>query len=111
MRVSGSVFGILILVSDPLPEGDVYLIRQVLQHLSNAEILRFLERMLGKHVYVSEGHPVRGWELRTQTRPQVHRYASTGAQGSAAELNWTSRLSTKLRANYFVLSVLIRKLL
>ena len=45
------------IVSDPLPEGDVYLIRQVLQHLSNSEISRFIERIHGRCIYVTEGHP------------------------------------------------------
>ena len=45
------------IVSDPIPEGDVYLIRQVLQHLSNSEISRFMERMDGRCLYVTEGHP------------------------------------------------------
>src|SRR5260221_3517435 len=32
------------LVSDPLPDGDVCLVRQVLQHLSNADIMAFTKR-------------------------------------------------------------------
>ena len=31
--------------------------RQVLQHLSNAEIMNFLQRANYKHLYVTEGHP------------------------------------------------------
>jgi SAM-dependent methyltransferase len=45
------------LVSDPLPDGDVCLVRQVLQHLSNADIAAFLKRLRYPHVYVTEGHP------------------------------------------------------
>lgn len=46
------------IVTDPLPVGDVCLVRQVLQHLSNAEITRFLQRAAYKYLYVTEGHPV-----------------------------------------------------
>jgi hypothetical protein len=45
------------IVADPLPPGDVCLVRQVLQHLSNAEIKRFLPRLTYQYVYVTEGHP------------------------------------------------------
>ncbi len=46
------------IVSSPLPDGDVCLVRQVLQHLSNAEIMGVLPRLKHKFVYVTEGHPV-----------------------------------------------------
>jgi hypothetical protein len=46
-------------VCDPLPAGDVCLVRQVFQHLSNADILAVLAHMNYPVVYVSEGHPVR----------------------------------------------------
>jgi Glycosyltransferase sugar-binding region containing DXD motif len=46
-----------IVASSP-PEGDVCLVRQVLQHLSNAEIAGVLPRLNQKFVYVTEGHPV-----------------------------------------------------
>ena len=45
------------MVTDPLPEGDVCLIRQVLQHLSNADIGAFLDRAGYRWIYVTEGHP------------------------------------------------------
>ncbi len=45
------------IVADPLPAGDVCLVRQVLQHLSNAEIMRVLRRLAYDYVYVTEGHP------------------------------------------------------
>jgi hypothetical protein len=45
------------IVSDPLPEGDVCLVRQVLQHLSNVEIAAFLQRINYGYLYVTEGHP------------------------------------------------------
>ena len=46
------------IVSDPLPHGDVCLVRQVLQHLSNKEILTFLSRANYEWIYMTEGQPV-----------------------------------------------------
>jgi hypothetical protein len=45
------------IVSDRFPQGDVCLIRQVLQHLSNTDIARVLGRLDYKYIYVTEGHP------------------------------------------------------
>jgi hypothetical protein len=39
------------------PPGDVCLVRQVLQHLSNAEIAQAVRRLDYSYVYVTEGHP------------------------------------------------------
>lgn len=44
-------------VTDPLPQGDVCLMRQVLQHLCNADISTFLDRAGYHWAYVTEGHP------------------------------------------------------
>jgi hypothetical protein len=47
------------IVSDELPDGDVCVIRQVFQHLSNAEISAVLPKLSKfKKVYVTEGYPV-----------------------------------------------------
>jgi hypothetical protein len=47
------------IVADDLPAGDICLIRQVLQHLSNSEIKRVLAKLSSFHkVYITEGHPV-----------------------------------------------------
>ena len=46
------------IVSDTIPDGDVYLVRQVLQHLSNAEIISFFGRVSKKYIYVTEAHPI-----------------------------------------------------
>jgi hypothetical protein len=46
------------IVVDPLPAGDICLVRQVLQHLSNEEIADIMNRIGAyKVVYVTEGHP------------------------------------------------------
>ena len=45
------------LVCDPLPAGDVCLVRQVLQHLSNKDITTFLDRAFFDRLYVTEGQP------------------------------------------------------
>jgi SAM-dependent methyltransferase len=45
-------------VRDRLPQGDVCLIRQVLQHLPNADILKITHRLSYPIVYVTEGQPL-----------------------------------------------------
>ena len=46
------------IVRDPLPAGDICLVRQVFQHLSNNEIATVLLRLKPyKLIYVTEGHP------------------------------------------------------
>lgn len=51
-------FRCLDIVDDPLPEGDVCLLRQVLQHLSNAQILAVLDKLSQyDHVFVTEHQP------------------------------------------------------
>ncbi len=53
------VFREIDIVEDNLPDGDVCLIRQVLQHLSNADVSRVLPKLTKYHaVYITEGHPV-----------------------------------------------------
>jgi len=54
---SGVRFQTLDIVSEELPSGDVCLVRQVLQHLSNADILAFLRRQKFPVLYVTEGQP------------------------------------------------------
>ena len=52
-------FEVADITRDPLPRGDVCLIRQVFQHLSNQEILSVLIRLGGfKAVYVTEHLPI-----------------------------------------------------
>jgi SAM-dependent methyltransferase len=66
------------IVSDPLPGGDVCLVRQVLQHLSNADISNFLRRVNYKYLYVTEGHPT----VRTGPfNPDIRR-------GADVRFNW-----------------------
>jgi SAM-dependent methyltransferase len=51
-------FRCLDIVRDPLPVGDICLVRQVFQHLSNSDIAIVLQRLKPyKLVYVTEGHP------------------------------------------------------
>jgi len=47
------------IVHDLLPDGDVCLVRQVLQHLSNAEICTILPKLSKySYIYISEGQPL-----------------------------------------------------
>lgn len=45
-------------VTDDLPSGDVCLIRQVLQHLSNSDIRTIVSKLNYKYVYVTESFPL-----------------------------------------------------
>ncbi len=52
-------FQLLDIVTDEPPEGDVCLVRQVFQHLSNRDVLDALNRLRGfEAVYLTEGNPV-----------------------------------------------------
>jgi hypothetical protein len=56
------------IVNEPLPEGDLCLIRQVMQHLSNAQIAKILPRLARyPHVLVTEHYPAPG----TRTVPNL----------------------------------------
>lgn len=48
------------LIDEALPEGGLYLIRQVLQHLDNRQIMEIVEKLDGPHVIVTEHLPVVG---------------------------------------------------
>jgi hypothetical protein len=52
-------FRVLDLIEDDLPRGDVAIVRQVLQHLSNDQIQRFISRIAStyKYIIVSEHLP------------------------------------------------------
>lgn len=51
-------FTVADIIQDPLPEGELYLVRQVLQHLSNDQIGRALDKLRHKpHVVIAEHHP------------------------------------------------------
>jgi len=46
------------IVTDPLPEGDICLVRQVFQHLSNAQILAVLSKLEQyRSCFITEHHP------------------------------------------------------
>ena len=62
------------IVADPLPQGDLCLIRQVLQHLSNDQILRILPKLARyEHVLVTEHYPGAGARLvPNKDKPQGH---------------------------------------
>jgi len=48
------------ITKDPLPSGDLCIVRQVLQHLSNAQISRVLDQLSAfRYVVVAEHHPAR----------------------------------------------------
>lgn len=48
------------IVSENLPNGDICLVREVLQHLSNSEIEKILEKLKKyKYIFVTESHPLK----------------------------------------------------
>jgi hypothetical protein len=52
-------FRLLDIVSEDLPMGDICLVRQIFQHLSNQEIACTLQKLQKyRHVYVTEGQPI-----------------------------------------------------
>ncbi len=52
-------FQVLDMVSDDLPDGDICLVRQVFQHLSNRDIACVLPKLRKyRYVYVTEGQPL-----------------------------------------------------
>ncbi len=57
-NVGNSEFHVLDIAIDELPSGDVAILRQVLQHLSNAEIKRVVEKLYDfKYVFLTEHLP------------------------------------------------------
>jgi hypothetical protein len=64
-----------------LPDGDLFLLRQVLQHLDNERIGRVLERLLGPHVLVTEHVPSRPGARANRDKPMgpdIRLYAGSG---------------------------------
>ncbi len=56
----GVTFQTLDIAADPLPDGDVVFVRQVLQHLSNTDIAAVVGRLSAfRHVIVTEHLPAR----------------------------------------------------
>ena len=60
------------ITSQDLPEGDVCLLRQVLQHLSNAQILKIIPKLYKyQRVYVTEHYPADTKEI-VPNRDKIH---------------------------------------
>jgi len=67
-------FAHLDIVRDPLPPGDLCLVRQVLQHLSNDQILKILPKLAQyPHVLITEHYPGHGARvIPNRDKPQGH---------------------------------------
>jgi len=103
------------IVTDKLPDGDVYLVRQVLQHLSNAEIISFFQRIPRKYIYVTEGHPVHpsGPINPDKLTGDGTRYSFQGGGGRGVELSLPPfNLPTKemFRANFLPHEIIVTTL-
>lgn len=57
------------LIDDTLPDADLYLIRQVLQHLNNEQIMKIVEKSKAPHVIVTEHLPVGRRVLPNRDKP------------------------------------------
>ncbi|MCJ2140350.1 glycosyltransferase [Methylobacterium sp. E-066] len=83
-------FRILDAVMDPLPDADVYLVRQVLQHLPNADIQQIIQK-LRPHpfVYITEGQPRHAAGPLNPDKPADHevRFDWRNGTGRGVELN------------------------
>jgi len=69
------------IVEDPLPQGDLYLIRQVLQHLSNQHIKTIMDKLQGYNVIVTEHVPIGlgvKWNKDKSAGPDIRLYRNSG---------------------------------
>jgi SAM-dependent methyltransferase len=71
------------IIDDPLPEGDICFVRQVLQHLSNTQILRILPKLrVYRHVFITEHVPNRSAHYVTNLDlvqgPDIRLFSNSG---------------------------------
>jgi SAM-dependent methyltransferase len=69
--------------ADPLPDADLYLVRQVLQHISNDDALRVVQKVqAGRYALITEHHPapdhLTAHNLDKPTGPDVRVYDGSG---------------------------------
>jgi hypothetical protein len=80
---SGIEFRVLDMIEDSLPEGDVYFIRQVLQHLSNDQIAKILPKLNQyRCVFITEHIPNRAKPYQPNINkaqgPDIRHYWNSG---------------------------------
>ncbi|WP_146345380.1 class I SAM-dependent methyltransferase [Phaeobacter marinintestinus] len=85
-------FDVLDLVEDPLPPADIILVRQVLQHLSNDDVLSFVRKFPGscQHLIVTEHLPADENfvpNLEHDSGPGIRLSVNSGVDLSAAPFN------------------------
>lgn len=83
------------IIEDELPDGDLCLIRQVLQHLSNAEIQAVLANCRKyRHVIISEHVPVKcdRPNIDKPHGPDVRAYINSGVYVEAPPFNLSARV-------------------
>jgi hypothetical protein len=75
------------MIEDPLPPGDICCVRQVLQHLSNAQICAVLPKLEQyRWCFITEHHPTDG-RLRVKNLDKVHGRDVRVTQGSGVFLD------------------------
>ena len=95
---NGIRFRDLDMVTDELPDGDICLVRQVFQHLSNADISAVLPKLRKfRRVYVTEAHPTSPDGRINPDKPTGYdvRFNYLTGHGSGVELDrppWNLRL-------------------
>jgi hypothetical protein len=94
-------FRCLDITSDLLPAGDVVMVRQVLQHLNNKQILAFLPKLSDFKVLVLTEHLPRGAFKSNMDKPagagiRLHGFPASGVVLSDPPFNLACRVSATL---------------
>jgi SAM-dependent methyltransferase len=102
-KMSNVSFRVLDAATQELPEGDIVILRQVLQHLSNSDIQNVLERIQGKFQYLifTDHQPLeKEWtpNLDKQTGPNIRTEFDSGLDLTQAPFSLRS-LDSKLISN------------
>jgi SAM-dependent methyltransferase len=73
-------FSCLDIIDDELPEADLYLVRQVFQHLSNDQISKIIQKLKGKTVLVTEHIPTTpaAYNKDKMPGPDIRLYRKSG---------------------------------
>ena len=112
-RRAGMKFICADITMDPLPGADLYLVRQVLQHLSNREISAALENLgRSKWALISEDLPIhpRWTNLDKHHGPDVRSYSGSGVYVDRPPFSMpvTELSSTPLTATTLLRTVIVR---
>ena len=76
----GICFVCLDIIEDELPDADLYLVRQVFQHLNNHQIGKIVEKLASKTALVTEHIPTApvAYNMDKSTGPDIRLYRRSG---------------------------------